>query len=332
MNIVFIASGGGHTGYAIAVAERLLDLYRDVEPVFIVPSNDKWSIDRIKKRLWKKTRIIEVEKPLKPDEPFIRLFTRIPKAVYDSLTKITGKGIIVCTGSNHGLAPSVIGKYLHRYQLFCIEDVFRLTNMSKANRILYKLFNAYMFLQWSEQKRFYPRRSVVVGPVYEKPVYSPWNGDYVLVITGTIGHKKLVDILLKTNLEKVVIQTGPLDPSYVTSAKPEWKAFRYDPDIDKWIAGAKVVISHPGVTMVNAVLAYRKPVIVIYNPDIPAANYPNIVGACRKLGVWFLDIRSLTPSYLEEVVYHLPYLRYPCSVRYVDGALNIAKIIYRFIY
>jgi len=331
VDIVFIASGGGHTGYAIAIAERLRDLCKDIELTFIVPSNDRWSINRIRKRIQKKIHIIEVEKPLKPGEPFSKIFARMPKAIYDSLTKITGRGIIICTGSNHGLAPSIIGKYLHRYQLFCLEDIFRLTNMSKANRILYRLFNAYMFLQWSEQKKFYPKRSVVVGPVYEKPIYSSWRGDYVLVITGTMGHKRLIDILLKTNLENVVVQTGPLDPSYITRIKPEWKSFRYDPDIDKWIAGAKVVISHPGVTMVNAVLAYHKPVIVVYNPDIPAANYPNIIGACRKLGVKFLDIDSLTPSLLEEIVHYSPYLEHPHKVEYVDGALNIAKIISRFV-
>ena len=43
--------------------------------------------------------------------------------------------------------------------------------------------------------------------------------------------------------------------------------FRFDPDFGKWLADASVVISHLGKTVIDAALTYKKPVVIVPNPE-----------------------------------------------------------------
>lgn len=325
LRVLLLAGGGGHTGLAVAVGERLRELVEDVYVVFATPRKDSWSIDRIRKRLGE-TPVFEIHKPRNPSEPFHRLPIGFLKAIIDSNNVKEFFDVALCTGSNYSLAPVIVGwlkKSIGR-SILCIEDVFRINKPSRAIYALYRLGIVNVLLQWSLQKNLYPTRSVYTGLVYEKPIYNVRDGGYVLVTMGTLGNRELLKILLKTNLENVVVQTGGLNPEVVLNKKPSWRAFRFDPDIDRLIAEASVVVASPGVTTINSAVAYRKPTIMVYNPDIVlGADVNEIRTTAKLLGVPFIDPRRTKPEELEELVFNTK----PSSVHHVDGALNIALLI-----
>ncbi len=332
MGVALIASGGGHTGYAIAIAEELVNVLSGEPIVFIVPRNDYWSISRIIKRIGrvgKKYIVVEhVVKPRKPLEPWRIFIVRSPRALYDSFRVFERVrelvSIVICTGSNHSLYPSIVSKLFYGKKVFCIEAVDRIITSSKTVKILYEFLGIPIFIHWSEQKRNYPR-GLVTGPVYEKPLYKPRDEGYILVTTGTMGNKKLFDLLLNTSLENVVVQTGRINPEYILKHKPGWKVFRFDPDIDKWIAGATLVISHQGLTVVEAALAYRKPVILAFNPDLPSTSkYIDAWFLAKKLNSTLINPTEITSGKLEEIISEYVGKMPP---QYYNGAKIIAKII-----
>jgi UDP-N-acetylglucosamine--N-acetylmuramyl-(pentapeptide) pyrophosphoryl-undecaprenol N-acetylglucosamine transferase len=110
------------------------------------------------------------------------------------------------------------------------------------------------------------KKGVVVGPLVPKPEVQPWNGGYVLVTGGTLGHKKLFDVISESDLKNVVLQTGKVDPEPYEKRHPEWKIIRYSTRFYELVAGADVVVTHFGATTLEA-LVYRKPIVVVPNPE-----------------------------------------------------------------
>lgn len=323
MRILVLASGGGHTGYAIAIVERLVELVQDAETLFIVPRGDVWSINRIKRKIGKNI-FFEVTKLRNPGEPFIYTLSRLPRSIIDSW-KIHGHyDALICTGSNHGVVPTLTA-WIRRLtrNILCIEDVFRLEKPSRAVSLLHKLGMAIVALQWREQYRLYGKRSIYAGLIYEKPMYKSVDKGHVLVTMGTLGHPRLADLLLKTDLDNVIVQTGRIvDPKYILSRKQYWKAFVFDPDIDKYIAEASVVVSSPGLTVINAAIAYRKPTIMVYNPNIVlGASFREIAKVASMLNIPFVDPATIEPRVFEELVLDAK----PSDVRVDDGGYNISK-------
>lgn len=325
MRILLLAGGGGHTGLAIAVGERLKEVIKDVHVVFATPRDDQWSVNRIKRRIGE-IKILKIHKPRNPGEPFYKLIPGLLKAFIDSISIKDFFDVILCTGSNYSFAPVVVSwlKRVVRGNVLCIEDVFRINKPSRTVNILYRLNIANVLLQWNIQKNLYPTRSVYVGLVYEKPIYKVKDGGFILVTMGTMGNRELLRLLLKTNLENVVVQTGGLDPEVVLRKKPMWRAFRFDPDIDRLIAEASVVIASPGVTTINSAVAYRKPTVMVYNPDIVlGANVDEIRSVAKLLGIPFVDPRNCSPRELEDLVSNVK----SSNIQHVDGALNTALLI-----
>ncbi len=314
-----IASGGGHTAYALAVGLRLRELYPRAEITYIVSPDDTWSIKRIKK-LDPRAEIIGITKPLHPLEPYYTVFKRVSKTLVESIKNIDD-GVILCTGSNHNLLPVVVAKTKHILPIYCVEDVFRFKKKSRTVAILHRFMNINVFLQWREQYKLYPSRSKYVGILYEKPIYSTRDQGYILVVTGTIGHRELFKLLMKTRLENLVIQTGRIDPRLLK--RRGWKVFRFNPDIDRLIANASLVIASPGITAINAVQAYGKPTIMVYNPDIVlGASMEEIKIVPEKMGIPFIDPRRIEPRVFEKIVEE----SYSIKPRRLDnGGLNIAK-------
>ncbi|WFO75691.1 polysaccharide biosynthesis protein [Desulfurococcaceae archaeon MEX13E-LK6-19] len=321
--VYIVASGGGHTGYAKAIAERIIELWgEEVQIVFIIPRNDKWSYWRLKKIKSSNTRVVQVLKPRGPHDPLYKSLGRIVYAFIDAYVKKTYKNVVVTTGSNHSLVVA-LAACLKKTRVLNMEVVDRIITASTTPRILYKI-GFPTILHWQEQKRSYPK-GVVVGPIYEKPVYKPFRGGYILVTTGTMGHELLFKKLLETDLENVVIQTGRVNPSYFTRIKKKWRVFRFDPDIDRWIAGADVVVTHQGLTAVNAALAYGKPVIIAYNPGLPrTSTILDSIFLAKKINGVTIDPRKISSKELEELILKARKLRPP---KYVDGAYVFVKRI-----
>lgn len=300
--ILITASGGGHTGYAIAVGEALQD--KGHTPWIIVDPNDTWTIEKVKKTL-PGSPMIPLKRLRGPNEPLARLILRAPSRIPEiaSLARYIRHGdILICTGSNHSLLAAIAGK-LRRATVLCIEAIDRITTRSRTPAILHDYLNTPILLHWEEQLKNYPK-GILVGPIYEKPRHKPWNEEYILVITGSMGNPRLVKLLLKTTLENVVIQTGrTIEPAQITDRKRGWRAFKYTPDIGKWIAGAKLVIAHQGLSIVEAALAYKKPVLLAFNPDLPLTS---TLEDAEKLAE-ILNTRIVNPTYttpreLEEAI------------------------------
>ncbi len=314
VRVLITASGGGHTGYAVAVAQRL---YNRAELTFIIPKGDRWTESKVSKY----GRVIEVSKPRGPRDSTAKLLARMPRAFIESLRKIKGSyDVLVSTGSNHSVPPAIIA-WMKGLKVYNIESSVRFTRPSLSTRWL-RPFSHVTALQWEEQLRIHPKGKVY-GPLYELPEYEPEDKGYILVTGGTYGHKILFDAFSKLDLKNVVLQTGRVDPEPYRRTHPDWEVFQFDPDFGRWIAGARVVVSHLGKTVIDAALTYGKPVIIVPNPEWTlTAGWEDARILAKKLNA--VVIEDITPENLLKAL-EKSESRKPPS--YPDGAERLAQEI-----
>ncbi|MEM1599323.1 MAG: glycosyltransferase [Sulfolobaceae archaeon] len=277
MGILIIASGGGHTGFARAIAEYLPE-----KVDFVIPENDEYSKLMLMKYA---NKIYEVPKGRAPNESNLVFLRRIFSLVIKS-AKVKKYDLVVATGSNHSIFPSFF-QYLKGAKIYGIESQDRFVTKGKAINIISK-YSKGIFLHWEEQRKLYKTKGIVVGPIVEKPKYYPKDENYILVTTGSMGFKRLFDKIVEIKKYRFVIQTGHLDSSIYN--RENVIAFKFDPDLEKWIANSSLVITHQGKTAMEAVAMYRKPVIIVYNRDwVRAATLEDTKIYANVLGATFLD-------------------------------------------
>jgi UDP-N-acetylglucosamine--N-acetylmuramyl-(pentapeptide) pyrophosphoryl-undecaprenol N-acetylglucosamine transferase len=313
MRLTITASGGGHTGHAVAIAQRLS---KWAKLTFIVPEGDRWTVSKVRKY----GEIIYIKKARGPKDPLWKSIPGLMEAMFQSIIRIDDGEYIIATGSNHCVPPSIISK-LRGKKLISIESTIRFTKPSLSLRALSPISDI-IILQWPEQRKIHPK-GVVVGPLYELPEYKPWDGDYILVTGGTYGHKRLFDAVSETGLENIVLQTGRIDPRRYREKHPKWRIFQFDPDFGRWLAGAKVVITHFGKTALDATLTYRKPTIMVLNPEwIYTAGYEDCIKLSEKLNTIFLS--KITPENILASIEEAKTLDIP---NYEDGVDNLIKLL-----
>ena len=297
----------------------------------VVDPADRWSLGKIRLRLGDRVDTVFVRRLRGAGESLAALLGRVPSRLADVLRSrdvLGGVDALICTGSNHGLLPALYARLLGK-PVLCVEAVDRVATRSKTPALLHDLLGAIVVLHWPRQRRLY-ERSVVVGPIYEQPLYRPARGDYILVITGTEGNPQLVRKLVKTELRNIVLQTGRrVDPRLIARLRPEWRVFRYHPNIAALMSRAKLVIAHQGLSIVEAALAYRKPVLLAFNPDLHlTSGYGDAKQLARYLNTKAVNPAELTPQQLEEEIYAAMERKPP---KYVPGAAvladNLEKII-----
>jgi len=312
--IIITASGGGHTGYAVALAQRL---EKKAEMTFIVPENDKWSKSKVEKY----GEIIYVKKARGPKDSLAKAIPGLIKAGIQSLEGIKNKyEVFVSTGSNHSVPPAIAAK-TKGLKLINIESSVRFTKPSLSVRAL-QYISDLTILQWPEQKKILPK-GIVVGPLFEKPLYPSEDKGYILVTGGTYGHKLLFDTINNLNLDNIVLQTGRIDPESYRKKHPQWIIFDFDPDFQKWIAGASIVISHLGKTVIDAALTYKKPTIIVPNPEWTlTAGWPDAELLAKKLNA--ILVKQITPDELLKAIETVKNKKPP---EFPDGAEQLAKII-----
>jgi UDP-N-acetylglucosamine:LPS N-acetylglucosamine transferase len=255
--VLILAGGGGHTGYAYALGQVLSE--KGVSLFFLVPEGDRLSA----KRLRKFGKVDFVVKPREPKTPTLEFAYRLPKSFVDSILKVSGEfDVAISTGSSFCIPPALIA-WIRGVPLISIESEVRFTKASITARLLHP-FSSINALQWEEQKRLL--KGVVVGPMLPRPETKPWNDGYILVTGGTYGHKRLFDELAESNLQNVILQIGGIAPKPYTKKHPEWKVITYTEKFQDLIAGAEVVVTHYGFTMLET-LAYGKPTVVVVNPE-----------------------------------------------------------------
>lgn len=255
-NILILAGRGGHTGYAYALAQAL---YGKVRLSFLVPKGELLSKKRLS-RFGNVEFFVEPRGPKTPANIFIAL---LAKALINSIKlPINDFDVVVSTGSNFCVPPALIA-WIRRVPVVNLESSVRFVKASKTACVL-QPFSALTALQWKEQRRFL--KGVVVGPMLPKPEVKPWNGGYILVTGGTYGHKLLFDALAESNLRNVVLQTGRVSPEQYAKKHPEWKVIASTDRFHELLAGAELVVTHFGMTLLESAV-YKKPVVVVPNPE-----------------------------------------------------------------
>ena len=255
--VVLLAVGGGHTAYAYALAQHLSN---KCEIESIVPEGDELSFNRLKKFGLVKTLI----KPRGPKTPLGTFLVGLGKSLYNSSKLIKDKSVIVSTGSNFCIPPSLVA-WKKGIPIVNIESSVRFTKASKTTKILAR-FATITALQWTEQKQFLPKGEVF-GPLIAEPVIEPYDGGYILVTGGTYGHRLLFKAINTTDLDNVVLQAGALYSDVYAQKHPKWRVIDYSDSFHELIAGAEIVITHFGETVIDSALVYGKPTIISVNPD-----------------------------------------------------------------
>ena len=255
--ILILAGGGGHTGFAYALAQRLKNR---ASIDFLIPEADTSSYNRLNKF----GKVDYLLKPRGAKTPTGKFAYNLARAITNSMKKVKGEfDAVLSTGSNFCIPPALAAR-LKRIPLVNLEGEARFTGASKTARIL-QPFSTVTALQWSEQKKFL--NGTVVGPIFPKPELGPFSGGYILVTGGTLGHKRLFDSLNESKLKNVVLQTGKVDPEPYRKHHPEWKILDFSLNFSELIAGAEVIVTHQGSVPLEAA-AYKKPSVIVPDPEL----------------------------------------------------------------
>ena len=315
--ILILAGGGGHTGYAYALAQ---ELYGKASLSFLAPEGDELT----EKRMIKFGKVEPLVKPRGPKTPTYEFSYRLAEAFAKSIKKVPRRmNAVVSTGSNFCIPPALTA-WLKGIPIVNIESSVRFTKASKTAKIL-QPFSEITALQWEEQKKLLDD-GIVVGPLLPRPEIEPWNGGYILVTGGTYGHKALFDTIMKSNLTNVVLQTGRIDPQPYIKAHPEWKVITLTDKFHELIAGAEVVVTHFGSTVLDS-LIYRKPVVIVPNPEwTRTAGMEDAEYLAKKVNAALISditLRNLLDAMASARDQHLPELP--------RGAENLASMIIEMI-
>lgn len=311
-HILILAGGGGHTGFGYALAQRLENR---AAMVFLVPEGDTLSYNRLNRY----GKVDYLPKSRGAKTPTREFAYNLARAFAMSMKKVTSKyNVVVSTGSNFCIPPALIA-VSKGIPLINIEGEVRFTKASRTARLLQPI-SAVTALHWDGQKNLL--KGTVVGPLLPKPEIQPWNGGYILVTGGSLGHKLLFDAVNKSELKKIILQTGEVDPENYRKRHPEWKIIRSSPRFHELLAGAEVVVTHFGSTALEAV-AYKKPAVMVLNPE-----WKRTVGKAdaeifaKKVGAIFIS--EITLEHLMDAVEEAKNLKIPSLG---DGAKVLADII-----
>ncbi len=287
--ILILAGGGGHTATARILAEELKG---KAELYFLAPRDDP-----LTPLLEEYGPIEMLTRPRHPTTTTWRFTLRLVKAFYEALRKMPGNvDVAVSTGGNFCVPPALIA-WMRGVSLVNIESRVRFTGPSRTARILQHIAEL-TALQWEEQAHFL--RGVVFGPLLPRPRFQPWNGGYILITGGTYGYKELFDAASNSELRRVVLQTGRVDPEPYRRRHPNWRVFDYASNFEELIAGAKVVVSPPGATPMEAA-AYNKPTVVVCYPKWAKAAEPRDMEIfAQKLNAPLL--KEVTPEGLMKAI------------------------------
>ncbi len=165
-------------------------------------------------------------------------------------------------------------------------------------------------------------RGVVVGPLLHKPEIKPWNGGYILVTGGTHGHRSLFNALAETDLQNVVLQTGKINPTPYAVRHPKWKVLAITEKFYELVAGAEVVVTHLGSTIIEAVV-YRKPIVLVPNPEWTRTGGPEDARYLAKR-VNAVLISEIGPERLRAAIKVARSRQVPT---FPDGAERLASLI-----
>jgi UDP-N-acetylglucosamine:LPS N-acetylglucosamine transferase len=278
--VILLAGGGGHTGYAYSLAEHLSGKC-DLEAFY--PQNDELSYKRLSKYAETKPLVLP-RGPKTGMGPFVK---GLATSFLHSSKLLKGKYVIVSTGNNFCIPPSLIS-WTKSNPIVNLEASVRFVGPSKTANIL-KRFAKVTALHWKEQKKIFPKGEVF-GPIIAKPAVEPYNGGYVLVTVGTYGHLGLIQSLDSLDLKNVVVQSGSQNLEKLAVKHPTWNIFGWSDKFHEILAGADVVVTASGSTVLESAIVYKKPTIISYNPEwTRTAKYEDILMLSKKVNGVLLE-------------------------------------------
>ncbi|MEJ2240678.1 MAG: glycosyltransferase [Candidatus Bathyarchaeota archaeon] len=311
--ILILVGGGGHSGYAYALSQVL---YKKTELSFLVAEGDILS----EKRLRKFGKVKFFIKPRGPKTPHHQFIVNLFKAFINSIRQpFNNFDVIVSAGSNFSIIPALMA-WIKGVPVVNIESPVRFTKPSKTARIL-QHFSAITALHWEEQKKLL--NGVVVGPILPKTEIIPVNKGYILVTGGTHGHKRLFDSIAKSRLRNIILQTGRINSKPYAKKHPEWKIFPFTEKFQEFLAGAEVVVTHFGLTALEAAVVYKKPVVIVLNPEwTRTVGKEDAAYLARKINAVFVS-----ETHLETLLNAIENAKNTEIPLLQSGAENLAKII-----
>ena len=315
-NVLILAGGGGHTGYGYALAQRL---YGRANLHFLVPEGDFLS----QKRLSKFGCVDFLLKGRGAKTPTREFILNLMRAFLDSSKRVSREyDVVISTGSNFCIPPALFA-WMKGVPLVNIESSVRFTKASKTARVL-QPFSAITALHWKEQKKLL-RKGIVFGPLLPKAEVEPWNGGYILVTGGTLGHKMLFDVVAESDLENVVLQTGKVDPEPYKEKHTEWKVILFSTKFHELVAGADIVITHFGSTALEAVV-YKKPMVMVLNPEwkrtVGKSDAEFFAEKVNAAFIWDINLENLLKAIEEAKKKKAPV--------FANGAEKLAEVILEF--
>ncbi len=311
-NVLILAAGGGHTGYAYALAE---ELHRKASLSFLVPHGDSLSAKRLNK-FGQVRFLLKAREPKTPNHVFV---VRFVKAFLESF-KLDFRqfDVVVSAGSNFCIPPVIVA-WMRGVPIVNIESPARFVKPSKSARVL-QHFSKLTALHWEEQTNML--KGVVVGPILPKPKVEPGNKGYILVSGGTYGHKRLFDTMAESSLHNIVLQTGKVNPTPYITSHPEWTVLTVTERFHEIIANAEVIVTQFGFSVLEA-LIYKKPVVVVLNPEwtrgASAEDAKQLAKKIKAVIVSEITVETLLKAIQEARKQEIPIFQ--------DGAKNLANLI-----
>jgi UDP-N-acetylglucosamine--N-acetylmuramyl-(pentapeptide) pyrophosphoryl-undecaprenol N-acetylglucosamine transferase len=315
-NVLILAAGGGHTGYAYALAE---ELHRKASLSFLVPHGDSLSAKRLNK-FGQVKFLLKAREPKTPNHVFV---VRFVKAFLESF-KLDFRqfDVVVSAGSNFCIPPVIVA-WMRGVPIVNIESPARFVKPSKSARVL-QHFSKLTALHWEEQTNLL--KGVVVGPILPKPKVEPGNKGYILVSGGTYGHKRLFDTMAESSLHNIVLQTGKVNPTPYITSHPEWTVLTVTERFHEIIANAEVIVTQFGFTVLEA-LIYKKPVVVVLNPEwtrgASAEDAKQLAKKIKAVIVSEITVETLLKAIQEARKQEIPVFK--------NGAKNLANLILKSI-
>jgi len=311
-NILILAAGGGHTGYAYALAE---ELYGKASLSFLVPQGDFLSAKRLSK-FGKVEFFFRAREPTTPNHVFV---VRLIKAFLDSFRHDFHQFDVVVSAGSNFCVPPAIAAWIRGVPVVNIESPVRFVKPSRSARVL-QHFSVITALHWAEQTKLL--KGVVVGPILPKPMVEPRNQGYILVSGGTYGYKLLFDALAESSLHNIVLQTGKINPLPYLKKHPEWKALTITDRFHELIANAELVVTQLGLTVLEA-MVYKKPVVLVQHYGwTRGGSMEDAEQLAKKINavvVSEIKVDTLLNAIQEARKREIP--------AFQDGAKNLANII-----
>jgi UDP-N-acetylglucosamine--N-acetylmuramyl-(pentapeptide) pyrophosphoryl-undecaprenol N-acetylglucosamine transferase len=313
--VLILAGGGGHSSIALALAQTLKG---KAEISFLIPDGDKLS----REILSPYGPVDELIKGRYPNTSNLLFPFRLMASFFHSFSMVKREyGAVVSTGSNFCIPPSLIA-WLKSIPLINIESRVAIAKPSKTAQFL-QHFAKETLLQWEEQTR--TLKGTLTGPIFPEKRYEVKNHGYVLVTGGTEGHKQLFDAISELVLEKVIMQTGKVDPSPYKASHPNWEIIAYSTDFERLIAESSIVITHQGGGTIFEAILYEKPLIIVFNSELTrSANTEDIRILAEKVSAPFLE--QADAKKIESIMFEVHSAK---KHHFENGCIKATDIIIR---